>query len=1720
MPLFRRVLAGSLISTQILFGVPMELWAQTVPPAGRAGQPASPSVPVNRRVPAVTPPPSRPVLSTVPTDGEILRARVLPEPLVPIGQTAADVNVALGSALLAYVDQREPDTLGPVGRFMETHPTSPWQPSLLLNAGLVFLHQGFITRAAHYFRYAWTLSKDVPGPAARTIADQAVGQLLQLESRLGHADVVEALIAEVGTRPLAGAASEQFSNAKQAVWVMRHAPEEAFRCGPYALAQMIRAVKAQASLDGTLLMTRTGPDGLSLAGLAALSRASGQPATPIVRETGAEFGIPGVIHLKAGHFTAVVRHEGDRYLLRDGTLSAEMWVTATALNEEASGAMLVPEGRIPAGWRAMTIDDASKVWGRGLATEPDPTGPAPTGPGSPPCACGGNGPGPGGGGNGPGTMGGSSPGMATYRAHLMEVSLNVYDTPVGYSPTIGPAVQFTVTYNQRESHQPQIFSYSNLGPQWTMDWISYVTDDPANADAAVAVFLRGGGEEPHSGYDSGTGRFAMNTREHVMLLRTSSSPIRYERLLPDGSKEVFAQADGASAYPRRVFMTQSIDPHGNALTFTYDGQLRLVGITDAVGQVTTLSYELPQDVWKVTKVTDPFGRAATFAYDMNLRLQRITDVIALWSAFAYSADGFLTSLTTPYGTSRFTKADSGYNRTLEMTDPLGGTERLEYRANDLGMSAQEVSSAVPVVSGLTFNNNFLQYRNTLYWDRQAMAVGAGDRTKAHLYHWLHVRDNVNQTVAVVESEKAALENRVWYLYPNQASSVWEGDGRSPSATGRVLDDGTTQAYQADYNAQGQVTRRADPLGRETSFTYAANGIDLLTVRQKNGQGSDLLETRTWNAAHEPLTTTDAAGQTTAYTYSSAGQIVTVTNAKSETTTYSYNTPQQLTSVSGPVSGATTAFTYDGYGRRATTTDSDSYSATTTYDAFDRPVQTAYPDGTTDQTQYTRLDVARRKDRFNRWTTFTHDAMRRQSSVRDPLGRVVQQEWCTCGGLNALIDPNGRRTSWDRDILGRVTKETRVNGSFTTYVYETTISRLKKVTDPKLQDTNYSYFVDGTLQQTTYTNAVIATPSVSFTYDAAYGRVATMVDGTGTTTYGYHEVGTTPTLGVGRLVTVDGPLTDDTITYGYDELGRVTNRSINGTANPVTWTFDALGRIASEDNLLGTFTYTYDGPTGRIATVSYPNSQTSSYSYYGNSTDRRLQTIHHKYPNGATLSKFDYTYDAAGNILTWREQANTTAVLWTYGYDTADQLTSAVKASTDAAPGIVTRYAYTYDRAGNRTVEQIDDAVNGASYDNMNRLVAQHSSGALRLEGTVSETATVTVGGKSMAVSSTGEFSGSIPIVAGTTSFTVSATDPSGNSASRVFEVDGVGSDTVTTFDADGNTTSDGSRTFAWNAAGRLSEVSLGSSRVAITYDGFGREQRRTLYQDTNVAEMATSLWCGLELCERRDASSGEVVWRNEGLGEIVGSQRLFLVTDHLGSVREALDIDGNLRARYAYTAYGRRSKIAGDSNSRWGFAGSRVADFGLSDAVFRSYDPATGRWLSQDPMGLAAVGNLYQYVGNGPTNASDPSGLLQGPLITVGTRVLLGAEAATLGEVTGAFLIGWGIGTLIDQYFYPPATNGAADKPQPPGSSGGQNPDVDGGRRTRGNQDPVSYIPFNPGRGCDGGCKPCPKPEKWSQPGNAHGSTDGIHWHWIEWNQNKSTCICYPMRRDGANEPW
>ena len=556
------------------------------------------------------------------------------------------------------------------------------------------------------------------------------------------------------------------------------------------------------------------------------------------------------------------------------------------------------------------------------------------------------------------------------------------------------------------------------------------------------------------------------------------------------------------------------------------------------------------------------------------------------------------------------------------------------------------------------------------------------------------------------------------------------------------------------------------------------------------------------------------------------------------------------------------------------------------------------------------------------------------------------------------------------MQARVTREVRADGTTATqYVYESTTNRLKTVTDPKGQVTTSTYNLDDSPQQIAYTNATIATPSVSYTYDPMYARLATMVDGTGSTAYTYRPSGV---LGATRMASVDGPLTNDTITYQYDELGRVVSRAINAVA--ATQAYDALGRVTTETNVLGTFGYGYDGVTARLASVTYPNGQASRYTYLDTAGDRRLQTIHHLKPDSSTLSKFDYTYDEVGNILTWQQQAESAPpTVYQFGYDAADQLTAATKQTTDPTPTVLKRYAYAFHPAGNRTSEQLDDAVTSASYDALNRLTSQQGGGALAFNGTVSEPASVTIQGKPVMVDSTNGFRGSVPAPSGTTTVVIAATDGSGNLSTATYEVDQASASKAFTYDANGNLTSDGARTFEWDARNQLVAVNVGTHRSEFTYDGWQRRVRIVEKEAGAVQSDTNVVWCGRDGCEERIGGGDTIDYFGDGFRR--GTQAFFDTRDRLGSVREVTDGSAALASRADYDPFGLGTTLIGSAPTH-GFTGYEShLPSGLNLAMYRAYDSNLGRWLSEDPLRDADGPNRYMYVRSDPVRLIDLYGL-------------------------------------------------------------------------------------------------------------------------------------------------
>jgi len=1498
--------------------------------------------------------------SANPTDEEIFRVHFFEEPLVPTKDTAASSgeNTALLYALAAYSQRKDPDDFAAILHFLKSYPNSHWKGSLLANLGMVYRRTGYYNQALAAWQQSWSILKDKKDLQLKAMADKVLSDLLLMYGWTGRVNTIDSIFHQISGRTIQEPIATRVSMMRNALWIMRNDPGISFKCGPYALATIFSVRDSVHKLKDEFWNIKSTPKGFSLTQLQDFAKQIGMDYQMAYRSPGAPVIINSVVHWKLDHYSALLAIDNNGIRCKDPTVGTtygqEFWLTLKALDSSASGYFLVPSGALPPGWRAVGAAEGNLIFGKGNVprdpgqnvTRNDSTSKNPN-------TCPFN----------PNTP--KKP-MAESDVHLGAVSLHIFDRPVYYTPPVGPAINFDIEYHQRDTYQAPVFNFSNTGHNWTFGWLSYVKDNPRNPRENANIYHMGGGDRTYTDFSTTTNSYAPELQTNDVLVRTCDNC--YELRHPDGSKEVYGRPEGNTSTARKIFLTQIVDVAGNAVNIYYDSLLRITAVKDAIGQVTTLSYENTADQYLLTKVTDPFRRFAQLDYDSEGRLMQITDMIGIVSSFKYDATGFIQQMTTPYGTTSFINEDDGTGNysAVETHYPQGEKERVEFRNNTPGIYPNGFFGAEPVVpKGIPVFNEYMRYRNTFYWDKKAMQYAPGDYKKAKIYHWLHGSSDIGelyQTSPIFESVKEPLENRTWFYYQNERRAGFANQGMSakPYLAARVLNDGTTQLYTTTYNSLGKVTQSVDPLKRSLSYTYDSTNINLLEVRQTTSGSNELLAKYTYNAQHLPLTATDASGQTTHFNYNDKGQPLTITNPKNETTTFNYDGNGYLQNIVGPVAGATVSFTYDGFGRVRTVTDAEGYTITTDYDALDRPTVITYPDSSFEQIVYDRLDAVKVKDRLGRWTTTTYDSLDRPVKREDALGRITQYVWCNCGSLAQIIDPLNHITSFERDIEGRLISKTYNDGKSITYSYDTT-GRLKQVTDAKGQTTNYSYFIDDNVDSISYQNTAIATPSVAFTYDPHYNRVASMADGTGPTLYNYNPVTPQPMPGAGRLASVDGPLDNDLIEYQYDSLGRTNGRAINGVQSSVN--FDVLGRVISSTNVLGTFSYAYVRQTSRVSSIQYPNGQNTVFDYFDNYGDQRLKEIWNKAGNGSTVSKFDYEYNAVGQITKWTQQSGSNIPkYYELGYDLADQLVSAIQ-KADKPAAIINQYLYKYDVAGNRLSEQINNSLTVADYNDVNQLVRRWDADSLRSDTTTINNASI----DSTIVSGNGAHHG-YPSIPGVTPVT--------QIPPFTHYIDTVHVNDTLTYDDNGNTvtTYTPHRTFEWDAADRLVKIIQDSSVIEFIYDGLSRR----VAEKVNGVVIKRWLWDGTEMAEERDATGGMITKRFFKQGEQIDDKNYYFTSDHLGSVREMTDSNSTVQARYDYDPYGRRTRTFGNLDADFGFTSHYYHVTRESDlALYRAYDASLGRWLSRDPLqnvGIREGINIYEFVNNNPVNHVDVRG--------------------------------------------------------------------------------------------------------------------------------------------------
>lgn len=777
-------------------------------------------------------------------------------------------------------------------------------------------------------------------------------------------------------------------------------------------------------------------------------------------------------------------------------------------------------------------------------------------------------------------------------------------------------------------------------------------------------------------------------------------------------------------------------------------------------------------------------------------------------------------------------------------------------------------------------------------------------------------------------------------------------------------DGGTILHNS-YNSAGQVTSSTDGTGAATTFSYATvNGLNVTDTTDPDGGvwtdvygGGLLLQTiDPLNAATEyapgdlllPVQITDPLGGVTTLSYDGNGNLLSVTDPLSRRRSWTYDSRNNLLTYTDP-NGHTTTFIYNAVDEVTSVTGASGGKATFTYTAAGNLASKVDPRGNVSGATVSNFT-----------TTYAYSPAGLLASVTSPGGGTEAFAYDAMGFPVTVTDPAGLVTRYGYNGQQQVTSITAADGGVTRYGYDPA-GYLTSRTDPDGHTWTYADDADGRVVKAT---DPLGRP-VTYAYDGD-GNQVKLTDARGTTT-------TTAYDAAGRPVKVNYSDGTAAVSYSYDAGGRVT--SVTDAAGTRAPRYDADGELTSA----GGFSYAYDAD-GNVTSRTYPDKTVISYAY---TPEEQIASV------SQGSSKTSYTYDAAGNLAA---AAQPDKVMQTFTYNGAGRLTKISDATSSA---VLDSYGLTLKADG----EPAAVAVTLAGKAQPSQSFSYDAAGRL-----------ASAGGTSYAYDAAGNLTSA---TTGTT-----ATTHSYNADDELTK--SVTGSTTTTYgyDADGNQTSAGATTYTYNAAGELTSANTTAGKAAYTWDAGGdltaarlngSITKRTVWDINNPLPVAA------EDVTPSGSTSADYAYGADGLLASMSTSAgsYSPVTDWLGSVTGLVSSSGTQATKTTYGPYGAAattSLVTGAPSSSIGYAGSyTVPDSGgLDNMRARDYNPATGSFLTLDPM-LAISGQPYAYASDVPDYYTDPSGRLFGidNLIAGGIGAIAGAGGVLFNELIYGKKVKW-----------------------------------------------------------------------------------------------------------------
>jgi len=796
----------------------------------------------------------------------------------------------------------------------------------------------------------------------------------------------------------------------------------------------------------------------------------------------------------------------------------------------------------------------------------------------------------------------------------------------------------------------------------------------------------------------------------------------YAYLLDPIAEEVYIfykyQIIGGGQWIGRI--ARIMDRNGNQLIYTYpsaDAE-NPSRIDDGLGRILNLVYTQVGFSTFLSTITDQGGRIVRFNYEEhgtdnfnNPTLRSVTDPMTQTTTFQYA--GFFSNL---IASQTLPRTNTPYTQLYE-SEPF-------YTDTDIFPRVTRQTDAYN-------NQTTLSYDNTNHILDVTYPDGTTQKYKHHSTYGFpeYITDRASKTIQFTRN--ADEEHITGMTDKNGDTTSFTYHTETGKLASLTNAKGNTLTYT--YTAQEQTFTNPLLLTEQVTFTF----YNLTRIDYPDGTNEQF----TYDAKGNMLTHIDQAGKTWTYTYNGKGQLLTIANPAGGMITHTYNNDGTLASSMDSDTGIT-AYAYDTYKRLNKITNPDTTFIQIAYDLNDQVTSITDENNHTYTYEYDADgNLTKITDPALKQTQYAYDLMDRVNQVTNRLGKISTLAYSNMGRLQSVTDPNNLTTSFGYDSRGWLnaitlggqswqtgyddegivlSRKTPLNHT-TTYqsdklgfitgitnpLNQTTtltrdaLSRITGITDPLNRSTTYAYDSRGLLSGVTL--PVIGTATYTRNDQGLLSQITDLIGShwaSGYTSVGRLQSQTDPLGNIwqysydnrGRRSGATFP-EGGTVTRTYDAAGNITRLLYSGgpdlqftydtlnrllTANNLTLTRDAEGRVTNTENPGTSFGTTYDDG-GRLKTVTDNNGAfTVTYTY--DATTALLSRV----TDSLTGAQIDFIYDSDRRMTGINRSNNVNTTLT---WDNANRLTGIKDVGANSGSPLLD-LQYTLDAAGQVTKAKI------------------------------------------------------------------------------------------------------------------------------------------------------------------------------------------------------------------------------------------------------------------------------------------------------------------------------------------------------------------------------------------------------------------------------------------------